>query len=110
PISSLFSTPPPPPRPTLSPYTTRFRSLHLPRSPDPLLKAVADRALAIDFGSAATAHGGVARGLARHRSVTIGGAILALVVVVAVLAPWLGTRDPAQIDPGFRNRRPGAER
>ena len=74
------------------------------------MKAVADRALAIDFGSAATAHGGVARGLARHRSVTIGGAILALVVVVAVLAPWLGTRDPAQIDPGFRNRRPGAER
>jgi len=74
------------------------------------LKAVADRALAIDFGSAATARGGVARGLARHRSVTIGGAILALVVVVAVLAPWLGTRDPAQIDPGFRNRRPGAER
>lgn len=40
----------------------------------------------------------------------LGGAILGLVVLVALLAPLLGTRDPAQIDPAGRNRRPGAER
>jgi peptide/nickel transport system permease protein len=42
--------------------------------------------------------------------VTIGGATLALVVAVALTAPLLGTRDPTQIDPTGRNRRPGAER
>jgi peptide/nickel transport system permease protein len=44
------------------------------------------------------------------RSVLIGAAILAAVVAVGLLAPFLGTKDPAQIDPGFRNRRPGTER
>jgi len=46
----------------------------------------------------------------RHRGVVIGGATLALVVGVALSAPLLGTRDPTQIDPTARNRRPGAER
>jgi peptide/nickel transport system permease protein len=46
----------------------------------------------------------------RHRSVVLGGATLALVVAVALCAPLLGTRDPTQIDPAARNRRPGAER
>jgi peptide/nickel transport system permease protein len=40
----------------------------------------------------------------------IGGAILALIVAIGLLAPVLGTVDPAQIDPVARNRRPGAER
>jgi len=74
------------------------------------LKAVADRALAIDFGAEAAVRVGGARGLARHPSVALGAAILALVVAIGLLAPWLGTRDPGQIDPVFRNRRPGAER
>ena len=39
----------------------------------------------------------------------LGGAILATIVAVAVLAPALGTVNPAQIDPVARNRRPGAE-
>ena len=52
-----------------------------------------------------------ARGrVSRHRSIVIGGAILGAVVLMAVLAPALGTVDPAQIDPVARNRRPGAER
>jgi peptide/nickel transport system permease protein len=38
-----------------------------------------------------------------------GGGLFALVVAVAVLAPALGTVDPAQIDPTARNRKPGAE-
>jgi peptide/nickel transport system permease protein len=48
--------------------------------------------------------------LRRHRSILIGGAVLGLVVLMAVLAPVLGTTDPRQIDPAARNRRPGAER
>jgi peptide/nickel transport system permease protein len=45
-----------------------------------------------------------------NRSVMIGAAMFAIVVVLAVLAPVLGTSDPARIDPAARNRRPGAER
>jgi len=48
--------------------------------------------------------------LPRNRSVWIGAAILAAVVAIAVLAPYLGTTSPSEIDPGARNRRPGAER
>jgi peptide/nickel transport system permease protein len=44
-----------------------------------------------------------------NRSVVGGGALLALVVVIALLAPVLATSDPARIDPTVRNRRPGAE-
>src|SRR5262245_7801761 len=40
----------------------------------------------------------------------MGAAILALIVTIAGLAPWLGTTNPAEIDPTARNRRPGAER
>lgn len=47
--------------------------------------------------------------LGRQRSTLIGGAILALVVAIALFAPALGAGDPAQIDPAARNRRPGAE-
>jgi peptide/nickel transport system permease protein len=39
----------------------------------------------------------------------IGGSILTLVVVIALLAPLLGTTNPAQINPVARNRRPGTE-
>jgi peptide/nickel transport system permease protein len=46
----------------------------------------------------------------RHRSVAIGGAIFAVIVLIALLAPVLGTRDPAEIDPFGRNKRPGTER
>jgi peptide/nickel transport system permease protein len=45
-----------------------------------------------------------------NRSVLIGGALFGLVVVLALVAPLLGTSDPAQIEPTARNRRPGAER
>ena len=46
----------------------------------------------------------------RHRSTLIGASLLGAVVLVAVLAPYLGTTDPARIDPVDRNKRPGAER
>jgi len=43
----------------------------------------------------------------RNPTVRIGGAILLLVFFVALLAPWLHTVDPSEIDPSIRNARPG---
>jgi len=40
----------------------------------------------------------------------MGGAILLLVLLIGLSAPFLGTRDPSQIDPISRNKRPGAVR
>jgi peptide/nickel transport system permease protein len=51
---------------------------------------------------------GPVRRFARHRSVVLGGTIIALIVVVAILAPALGTTDPGRVEPVLRNRRPGA--
>lgn len=48
--------------------------------------------------------------LPRNRSVWIGAAVFSLIVAIAVLAPYLGTTNPAAIDPAARNKRPGAER
>jgi len=42
--------------------------------------------------------------------VLIGGAILIVVLLIGLTAPLLGTRDPSQIDPVSRNKRPGAVR
>ncbi|MGH7279589.1 MAG: ABC transporter permease, partial [Candidatus Rokuibacteriota bacterium] len=47
--------------------------------------------------------------LPRNRSVWLGAAILAVIVAIAILAPLLGTVDPAAIDPVARNKRPGVE-
>jgi peptide/nickel transport system permease protein len=43
----------------------------------------------------------------RNLSVRIGGSVMALLVVVALLAPWLGTVDPSLFDPGSRDLLPG---
>jgi peptide/nickel transport system permease protein len=45
-----------------------------------------------------------------NRSVLIGAGILAAIFVIGLAAPYLGTRDPSQIDPISRNKRPGAVR
>ena len=50
------------------------------------------------------------RTLARNPSVVIGGAIVAFLALVGLLAPLLGTIDPSEINPAFRNKRPGVER
>ena len=50
----------------------------------------------------------VAQRMAHHGSIVIGGIILALVVLIAILAPVLGTTDPARVEPVLRNKRPGA--
>ena len=43
----------------------------------------------------------------RNTSVRMGGGILLLLVVVALLAPWLGTVDPSLFDPVSRDLLPG---
>ena len=44
----------------------------------------------------------------RNWSVRIGGAALVLLLLVSILAPWLGTVDPTLFDAGSRDLRPGA--
>jgi peptide/nickel transport system permease protein len=43
----------------------------------------------------------------RNASVRIGGAVLALLLLVAIAAPWLGTVDPSLFDPASRDLTPG---
>lgn len=50
------------------------------------------------------------RKLARNWGVLAGGAILLVMVAIGILAPFLGTIAPGEINPTFRNRVPGAER
>lgn len=73
------------------------------------MKAVAEPAAVATFAESAPARQGVARLAARNKSVLIGGAVLAVIVMIGALAPLLGSVDPAQINPAARNRRPGAE-
>ncbi|MBS0549059.1 MAG: ABC transporter permease [Proteobacteria bacterium] len=42
----------------------------------------------------------------RNPSVIFGGAILLIMLVIAILAPYLGTVDPTRIDPAMRNKKP----
>jgi peptide/nickel transport system permease protein len=46
----------------------------------------------------------------RNPSVIIGAAIVAFLALVGALAPMLGTIDPSEINPAYRNKKPGAER
>ncbi len=48
--------------------------------------------------------------LIRNTSVIIGGALMLVMVLIALTAPWLGTMDPTFIDPTYRNKKPGAEK
>jgi peptide/nickel transport system permease protein len=48
--------------------------------------------------------------LIRNPSVIIGGAIMLIMVLIALSAPWLGTMDPTFIDPTYRNKKPGSEK
>jgi peptide/nickel transport system permease protein len=60
--------------------------------------------------AAAAAHGPRAWSqLLRHPGVLFGGVILFAMLAVAVLAPVLGTTNPATIDPTHRNQLPGSE-
>jgi peptide/nickel transport system permease protein len=45
----------------------------------------------------------------RHPGVIAGGLVILAVVLIGLLAPWLGTNDPTAINPAARNRVPGME-
>jgi peptide/nickel transport system permease protein len=45
----------------------------------------------------------------RHPTLSIGLALLVIMLLIAVLAPWLGTVDPTALAPAKRTREPGAE-
>jgi peptide/nickel transport system permease protein len=47
------------------------------------------------------------RRVQRNGSVRLGGLVLALLVLVALAAPWLGTVDPSLFDPASRDLLPG---
>ncbi len=48
--------------------------------------------------------------LIRDPAVVIAGSIIALMILIALAAPLLGTRSPTAIDPAFRNKLPMTER
>lgn len=44
---------------------------------------------------------------AREPAIVIPAAVLGILVLIAILAPWLGTIDPTLLDPTLRNKLPG---
>jgi peptide/nickel transport system permease protein len=60
--------------------------------------------------AAAAERPGTVHQLLHNPGVVAGGAVLLLLVLVALLAPWLGTIDPAFLDPTYRNKPPMTER
>jgi len=55
------------------------------------------------------AHAGFVSFVRRHPTVAVGGALLIVIVVAAIAAPWLGTVDPISINPSQRLRGMSAE-
>jgi peptide/nickel transport system permease protein len=52
---------------------------------------------------------GIVGFLRRHPTVAVGGALLILMLLMAVFAPYLGTVDPTALAPARRTRAPSAE-
>jgi peptide/nickel transport system permease protein len=50
------------------------------------------------------------RALVEHPGVVIAAMLVAIMMLIGVFAPLLGTVDPSLINPAFRNKKPGAER
>ncbi len=53
---------------------------------------------------------GTVRMLVRNPSVVIGATIVAFLTLIGLFAPLLGTIDPSEINPVYRNKKPGVER
>src|SRR6185295_4406066 len=93
--------------------------LHAARSEDPILSAQSS-IIAVPPGVAVAPEVGdvlppvkVRRGLSgfihRHPAIAFGGALLIVMLLVAVLAPYLGTVDPTALAPAKRTREPSAD-
>jgi peptide/nickel transport system permease protein len=59
--------------------------------------------------AAVSRHAGAVHRLVRSPSVIAGAAILLLMILIGIAAPFLGTSNPAAIDPTIRNKKPGVE-
>ncbi len=57
----------------------------------------------------ATPRGGVATYVRRHPTIIVGGGLLALMVAMAIFAPYLGTVDPQALAPAKRLKWPSAQ-
>jgi peptide/nickel transport system permease protein len=66
-------------------------------------------ALLADAAARAPVRAGMFAGLARDWGVVFGAAVILVMVVIGVGAPFLGTVDPSDINPTFRNKVPGTE-
>jgi peptide/nickel transport system permease protein len=66
-------------------------------------------ALLADAAARAPVRAGLFAGLARDWGVVFGAAVILVMVVIGVGAPFLGTVDPSDINPTFRNKVPGTE-
>src|ERR1700739_3591571 len=45
----------------------------------------------------------------RHPTIVLGGALVGVMILIAILAPWLGTVDPTALAPAKRLREPSAQ-
>jgi peptide/nickel transport system permease protein len=66
-------------------------------------------ALLADAAARAPVRAGLFAGLARDWGVVFGAAVILVMIVIGVGAPLLGTVDPSDINPTFRNKVPGTE-
>jgi hypothetical protein len=66
--------------------------------------------LSVETPSGPQPRTGIWRRLLRHPGVLIGAAVILVMVLVGLLAPFLGTMSPSEINPIFRNRLPGMVR
>jgi peptide/nickel transport system permease protein len=74
------------------------------------LSATADApGLEVPSGPPPAPRPGAARRLWRNRTITIGGSILALICLIGLAAPLLTSIPPGDINPAYRNRKPGTE-
>ena len=72
----------------------------------PLAEAATFDTLSVEAASVVTQPSAWAR-VRRSVSVRIGASVLALLIAIALLAPWLGTVDPSLFDPASRDLLPG---
>jgi peptide/nickel transport system permease protein len=70
---------------------------------------MADLATSGPTVAATAARPGASARALRNPGVVAGGFVIVIVVLIGLLAPWLGTIDPTAINPAARNRVPGAE-
>jgi peptide/nickel transport system permease protein len=62
-----------------------------------------------ELAAPAQARGGVRRFMHQNPAIVVGGALLLALILMALFAPFLGTKDPTTISPALRTRLPSAQ-